>query len=131
MRARAYKAISSASILAAALVEANHSFVQRAAWAGFEPRYNNISYFLVPLWIAAIAGIWNERAIAKPAAIIGIFLLASHGVVLCFTGNQASYGIPYLLLAAAAAVCALLGHSPYYSGAQLGAREEREEKRAA
>ncbi|HEY8279035.1 MAG TPA: hypothetical protein VIH99_05400 [Bdellovibrionota bacterium] len=113
MKSKILKLISSAAILGVILIEAKHSFVDRKPWLGFELVSNNVSYFLITLWLGAIVGLWTKRIFSFPAMFIGIFMIFAHSAVLSSGGNGPTFGSIYFMLGLIAGLSAVFAHEAF------------------
>jgi hypothetical protein len=111
MKTAIYKGISTIFLVAVILMEANHSFIERVPWFGYMPIANDASYFLIPVWLLAICGLWIDQTILKILLVFGLFLILSQSMVISSGGNNWPEGVLYLAAAIAASLGAVFAHS--------------------
>jgi hypothetical protein len=108
-------------------LEVNHSLIRRVPWKGFDLAANLASIPLVVFWGLALAGLWAARSTQKPWMVVGIFLLAMHGIVLSTGGNR--LGLAYLFSGLIAGICSAFAHAG--KGARIGERSRPKLKLAS
>lgn len=92
-------------------IEFNHTVIQGTPWLGYTESYNFFSFFLIPLWLGAVAGLWIDAWFAKTLLLLGLLCLLSQTVILAAGGNAWPTTLPYLVSFLAALAGSALGHT--------------------
>jgi hypothetical protein len=75
------------------IFELIHDLVVRAVWPGYTLGANDVVFLLVPLWFAAIAGLWLRRKQSVFWVLTGFLAALTHTLVIRM--GESAWGYPF------------------------------------